>query len=196
MNVPIDLSNVVLHTERLTIRPWNDADLHDLYEYARVDGVGQMAGWKPHESIEESARILKMFIDEKKTFALEYEGKVIGSLGIEQYSEEHFPEFEDQKAREIGYVLSKDYWGQGLMPEAVREVIRYLFEEAGLDVIFCGHFLRNIQSQRVQEKCGFHHYAYDTFQTETGLIEDNEVNILTKEEYDAKERNDTEIIAS
>ncbi|MBQ6559854.1 MAG: GNAT family N-acetyltransferase [Erysipelotrichaceae bacterium] len=196
MNVPIDISNVTLHTQRLTLRSWKESDVHDLYEYARVDGVGQMAGWKPHENIEESRMILKMFIDEKKTFALEYEGKVIGSLGIEEYNEEHFPEFKEQKAREIGYVLSKNYWGQGLMPEAVREAIRYLFEDVGLDVIFCGHFLWNRQSQRAQKKCGFHHYAYDTFETRLGTIEDNEVNILTKEEYYAKERNSAEIVAS
>ena len=40
-------------------------------------------------------------------------------------------------------MLSKDYWGQGIMPEAVKRVIRYLFEDVGLDAIFCGHFLRN-----------------------------------------------------
>ena len=53
-------------------------------------------------------------------------GKVIGSLGIKKYHEERYPEFEEKKCREISYVLSKDYWGRGLMPEAVREVIRYL----------------------------------------------------------------------
>ncbi len=196
MNAAIDIGNVTLHTKRLTLRPWRESDLHDLYEYARVDGVGQMAGWKPHQNIEESKKILDMFISEKKTFALEYQGKVIGSLGIEEYNEEHFTEFASRKAREIGYVLSKDYWGQGLMPEAVKEVIRYLFEDVGLDVIFCGHFLWNRQSQRVQEKCGFHHYAYDTFETRAGTVEDNEVNILTKEEYDAEERKGTEVIAS
>ena len=50
-----------------------------------------MAGWKPHESKEESKIILDMFISHKKTFALEYQGKVIGSVGIEKYNETHFP---------------------------------------------------------------------------------------------------------
>ena len=44
MNPPIDISNVVLTTERLVLRPWRETDLEDLYEYAKVDGVGQMAG--------------------------------------------------------------------------------------------------------------------------------------------------------
>ncbi|MBR1759031.1 MAG: GNAT family N-acetyltransferase [Lachnospiraceae bacterium] len=182
-NVEIDISNVVLHTKRLTLRPFRQSDLDDLYEYASVDGVGQMAGWKPHESREEPQQILNMFIDEKKTFALEYQGKVIGSLGIECYREDHFPEMKEKRAREIGYAISKDYWGRGLTPEAVREVIRYLFEEMHLDVIFCGHFVWNTQSKRVQEKCGFTPYARDQFTTRMGTTEEEAVNLLTREAW-------------
>ena len=183
MNAAIDISKVVLTTERLILRPWRLSDLDNFYEYASVDGVGQMAGWKPHENKEESLEILRRFIVGKKTFALEYEGKVIGSLGVERYKEEKFPEFDDKRCREIGYVLSKAYWGRGLMPEAVQKVIEYLFEEVKLDVIFCGHFLSNRQSARVQEKCGFHHYAFGKYETRLGTIEDDEVNVLFKEEY-------------
>ena len=153
MNPEIDISNVILKTERLLIRPWRQSDLDDFYSYASVDGVGQMAGWKPHESKEESKIILDMFISHKKTFALEYQGKVIGSVGIEKYNETHFPEFKNKKCREIGYVLSKEYWGQGLMPEALKEVIRFLFENANLDVIFCGHFIVNIGIRVPIQKC-------------------------------------------
>ena len=183
MNPEIDISNVILKTERLLIRPWRQSDLDDFYSYASVDGVGQMAGWKPHESKEESKIILDMFISHKKTFALEYQGKVIGSVGIEKYNETHFPEFKNKKCREIGYVLSKEYWGQGLMPEALKEVIRFLFENANLDVIFCGHFLWNEQSHRVQEKSGFKHYAFYTYYTAFGTTEENEVNILKREDW-------------
>lgn len=180
MNTPIDISNVVLKTERLILRPWRQSDLEDFFEYASVDGVGQMAGWVPHASKEESQMILDRFVNGKKTFALEYQGKVIGSLGIEFYNENSFPELADKQCREIGYVLAKDYWGRGLMPEAVKEVIRYLFEEVKLDIILCGHFLRNGQSARVQEKCGFKHYAYGTYETRYGTIEDDETNIITR----------------
>ena len=80
-------------------------------------------------------------------------------------------------------MLSKNYWGRGLMPEAVKEVIRYLFEEVQLDVILCGHFLSNHQSQRVQEKCGFRHYAYGTYETRYGTVEEDETNIITREDW-------------
>lgn len=183
MNAIIDVSHTVLRTERLWLRPWRRSDLEDLYAYASVDGVGQMAGWKPHESREESGKILDMFIRQKKTFALEYHGRVIGSLGVEEYNEDHYPEFAEKKGREIGFVLSKEYWGQGLMPEAAQEVIRFLFEEIGLDLLLCSHFVWNGQSRRVQEKCGFRHYAFDTYETRLGTVEEEAVNILTKEEW-------------
>ncbi len=188
MNAPIDISKTTLITKRLALRSWKQDDLDDFFEYASVDGVGQMAGWKPHENKQETQKILDSFIEHKKTFALEYQGKVIGSLGIELYNEERFPEFADLKCREIGYVLSKAYWGNGFMPEAVNEVLRYLFEDAGLDVIFCGHFLSNHQSARVQEKCGFRHYAYGKYETKFGTVEDDELNILTKNDYAARQK--------
>ena len=183
MNTDIDLSGVVLRTGRLILRPWRQSDLEDFYAYASVDGVGQMAGWSPHANREETQTILDRFIQNRKTFALEYRGRVIGSLGIEKYSEEKFPELKDKRCREIGYVLSKAYWGRGLMPEAVNAAIRYLFEEVGLDAILCAHFLSNAQSARVQEKCWFRHYAYGTFETRFHTVEQDETNILTREEW-------------
>jgi len=155
MNKKIDISDVTLKTPRLTLRPWLESDLDDFHEYARVDGVGQMAGWVPHKSLEESKAILNSFIRDKRVFALEYQGKVIGSLGIEEYNVNHYPEFAASQGREIGYVLNKDYWGQGLMPEAVKAVIEWLFTSENLDFILVGHFDWNMQSRRVIEKCGF-----------------------------------------
>ena len=168
MNKPIDITNVVLRTDRLTLRPFQESDLQDLYTYASVDGVGQMAGWLPHKNTEESRAILDMFIREKKTFALEHQGKVIGSLGIDLYNEQDYPEFQALQGREIGYVLSKDHWGQGLMPEAVQAVTRYLFETEQLDFLICGHFERNTRSRRVIEKCGFRYSRTVRFYTEYG----------------------------
>ena len=180
MNAPVDITGVVLKTERLTLRPWRESDLNDLYEYARVDGVGQMAGWSAHKSIEESQKILNLFMNEKKTFALEYRGKVVGSLGIETYEESRYPELDlaQKRGREIGYVLSKDCWGRGLMTEAVKEVIRWLFEDVKLDFIIVGHFVRNDRSRRVIEKCGFEYVKTIPFDTQDGRTEDSMEYIL------------------
>ena len=172
MNKQIDITNVILKTPRLTLRPWRESDLSDFYEYASVDGVGQMAGWNPHRNLEKSREILGRFIEGKKVFALEYQGKCIGSLGVEKYKESNYPELDALQGREIGYVLSKAYWGQGLMPEAVNAVIEWLFREEKLDFIMVGHFDWNRQSQRVIEKCGFQFIKNTKFETRYDTVED------------------------
>ena len=183
MNAPIDISNTVLKTDRLILRPWRQEDLDDFYEYARVDGVGQMAGWLPHESIETTQAILDNFINNKKTFALELDGKVIGSFGIENYMEEEFPELDGLRGRSIGYVLSKDYWGQGLMPEAVKAVQKYLFDELGFDFLVVSHYVWNGQSRRVIQKSGFQYLKTIQLQTRYDTTEDTLVYLLHKEEW-------------
>lgn len=183
MNIPIDISHVKLKTKRTILRSWKYSDLYDFYQYAKMEEIGKMAGWKPHESPEETAIVLKDFIDKKNTFAIEIENKVVGSIGIEKYEENLFPEFSSYKCREIGYALSKEMWGQGIMPEVLNEVVRYLFQEKQLDVIICGHFLSNLQSKRVQEKCGFMPYKLIPYQTQIGTIEDSISNVLYYSEW-------------
>lgn len=178
MNTQIDITGVYLNTGRVILRPWCDSDLEDLCAYASVDGVGQMAGWNPHRSIEESKMILKMFIEGKRTFALIYQGKVIGSLGIEKYCESLYPELNDKRGCEIGYVLSKDFWGMGMMPEAVRAVIEWLFLSVMLDFIIVGHFDWNSRSRRVVEKCGFQYIKTVDFETRFDSVEKTHEYIL------------------
>jgi len=178
MNKPIDISTVALKTPRLTLRPWKETDLQDFYEYASVDGVGQMAGWNPHRNVEESQTILSHFIEGKHVFALECQGKVIGSLGIEEYNEKNYPELDALQGRELGYVLSKAYWGQGLMPEAVTAVIDWLFKDENLDFVMVGHFDRNGRSKRVVEKCGFQYIKTTKYETRYGTVENSIEYIL------------------
>ena len=183
MNAQIDMSGIVLKTERLILRPWRQEDLDDFYEYARVDGVGQMAGWLPHESKEVTQMILDSFITHKKTFALELDGKVIGSLGIENYKEDEFPELDKLQGRSIGYVLSKDYWGRGLMPEAVKAVQKYLFDTLGFDFLVVSHYVWNGQSRRVIQKTGFKYLKTIQLSTRYNTVEDTLVYLLKKEDW-------------
>ena len=183
MNPEINIENVILKTPRMTLRPWRQDDLQDFFEYASVPGVGEMAGWPHHESLETSQMILDRFINGKRTFCIEYKGKCIGSLGIEKYREDLYPELDKLRVREIGYVLSKDYWGRGFMPEAVKAVLKYLFEEVQLHAVMCAHFLTNRQSDRVMTKCGFMHLANRKYETQFGTIEDDEEKILFKQDW-------------
>ena len=181
MNADFRIHGAIIETDRLILRPFQETDLDDFYEYASVEGVGEMAGWKHHENKEESKKILDLFIKEDKTFAicLKSNQKVIGSLGIEKYGmEKELTEFQDYKGREIGYVLSKDYWGKGLMPEAVRKVIEYLFNELNYDFLLCAYFTFNNQSKRVQEKCGFKPYRKLIMKTSFNTKEESILNLL------------------
>lgn len=140
-----------LETKRLILREFKIIDAEDLYEYAKNDLVGPNAGWKPHVNIEESKEIINMFIEGQESYAivLKENNKVIGSIGLHERRDSV------AKQREVGYVLSPDYWGQGIVPEAVNEVLRYGFEDLKLDMIWCAHFDFNHKSKRVCEKCGF-----------------------------------------
>ena len=179
MIAPVDVTDVRIETPRLILRPWQETDVDDFYEYARVDGVGQRCGWLPHENLEKSRIILQMFMEEKKTFALELKenGKVIGSIGLETRDADlGIPE--DLMGREIGYVLNKDYWGRGLMPEAVKAVISYCFTELDFDWLTCGHFVWNDQSRRVVEKSGFRYVKDVVHTTRFGTEEPTKLYVL------------------
>ncbi len=171
MLAPIDVTNIQIETERLILRPWRETDLEDFYAYASVEGVGEMAGWVHHKSIEESQAILNSFIRHRKTFAivLKETGRVIGSLGLEELDPD--PVEGEKYGREIGYVLSKEHWGRGLMPEAVRAVIDYCFNVLGWDYVTCGHFLRNDRSRRVIEKTGFRFFGESNYEARYDTVE-------------------------
>ena len=178
-----------LETERLILRDWKETDLEDFYEYAKAEGVGEMAGWPHHENIETSKTILDGFIRDGDVYAvvLKETNKVIGSLGIHNRDTLSYGDKAEIK-REIGYVLSKDYWGKGIMPEAAKAAIQYAFEELNADVLWCGHFLINEQSQRVIEKTGFKHCGEHVFESKTlNKTFEGKRYILTKADYEASQ---------
>ena len=153
-----DATLKTLTTKRMIIRAWQKNDVDDLYAYASVQGVGEMAGWKSHQNIKESKAILFNFMMNKNVYAIELKenNKVIGSIGVEKIYNNYLDEdYKILSGREVGFVLNKDYWGQGLMVEAVEVVVEYLFTGLNFDYLICAHFKNNYQSKRVIEKLGF-----------------------------------------
>lgn len=173
MNAEIDLSKVVLETPRLLLRPFEKNDLLDFNAYAKVPDVGEWAGWRHHQNLQESERVLDLFISEKKTFALvkKETNQVIGSLGIEKYHCDLPGIYDSLRGRELGYVLAKSEWGKGYMSEAVARVISFCFEELDLDFLTCAHFVRNERSKRVILKAGFRLMGQDVYVTRYGTKE-------------------------
>ena len=150
---------MILDTKRLILRPWQESDAESLYKYASDPTVGPAAGWPPHTSVENSREIIRDVLSAPETYAVidRETGCAVGSIGlmIGGASNIGLPETEG----EIGYWIGVPYWGQGLIPEAVREMLRYAFEVLQLEKIWCGYFDGNEKSKRVQEKCGFE-YQY------------------------------------
>lgn len=142
-----------LETARLLLRPVEERDGDDLFEYARDPRVGPAAGWPVHKDREETAEIIRTVFAAPRTFALELKenGKMIGTAGFVDRHRSKLPGPDD----EIGYCLNPAYWGRGLAPEAVEELLRWGFEDLGLRTIWCDHYEGNEKSKRVIEKCGF-----------------------------------------
>lgn len=149
---------MILNTERLILRPWSIDDAADLFEFASNPRIGPAAGWNPHKNIEESIEIIRTVLSADGTFAvvLKDGGRAVGSIGLMRGKQSNLG-ISDNEA-EIGYWIGEPFWGRGLIPEAVREVVRYGFEELNLERIWCGYYDGNEKSKRVQEKCGFKYH--------------------------------------
>lgn len=173
-----------LSTNRLVLRAFTMEDLADFYEYCKDPDTGIHAGWKPHESMEESRDILHHFIQEREVWAIceKQSGKVIGSIGLHRDSKRRR---NFNQCRMMGYVLSKAYWGQGLMTEAAKEVLRHAFEDLKLEMVTISHFSYNQRSARVIEKLGFHREGVlrKAFLRYDGSLLDDVGYSMTREEY-------------
>ena len=173
---------MILKTERLILRPWREDDAEDLYKYASDAQVGPPAGWPPHMSVENSREIIRAVLSAPETYAvcLKDDGKPIGSIG---FNRNDLAEKEDEY--ELGYWIGKPFWGQGLIPEASREMLRYAFEDLGMNRIWCGYYEGNDKSRRVQEKLGFV-YHHTTEGIEVRLMNEirtGHVMLMTKENW-------------
>lgn len=157
-------------------------DLEAFYEYAKNPNVGPHAGWKPHESLEESREILKEFLQWEDHWAIvpNEDGKMMGSIGLVPDGKR-----ENARVRMLGYALAEPCWGKGYMTEAVKAVIEYGFHVLNLDLISIYHYTQNDRSRRVIEKCGFQ--CEGTMRQSSllynGEVRDEVIYSMTREEY-------------
>lgn len=176
---------MTLETKRLILRPWAESDAEELYRYAKDPAIGPIAGWPVHTSVENSREIIRGVLSAPETYAvvLKETGKPAGSVGILFPGESNAPT-KDGEA-EIGYWIGKPYWGRGLIPEAVRELLRRCFDDLGCVGLWCGYYDGNEKSRRVQEKCGFlhHHTEADQPCTLMGDIRTEHFTYMTRESW-------------
>lgn len=174
----------MIKTERLILRPWQEQDAEALYTYASNPEVGPPAGWPPHTSVDNSREIIKNVLSKPETYAVCLkDGTPIGSIGLHLNGSTDMTDRDDEC--ELGYWIGKPYWGQGLIPEASRALMRYAFEELGMRAVWCGYYDGNEKSRKVQTKLGFV-YQHKTEGLEVRLM--NEIrtghcNLMTKERW-------------
>ncbi|MBE5806811.1 MAG: GNAT family N-acetyltransferase [Clostridiales bacterium] len=174
-----------LYTQRLMLRRWEDDDAEDMYRYAADPDVGPIAGWPPHKNVEESLDVIRNVLNGREAYAicLKEDGRAIGCIELKLNGHTDMTERDDEC--EMGYWLGKPFWGQGLMPEAVNEMLRHAFEDIGMAKVWIGYYEGNAKSKRVQEKCGFR-YQWRSEDVEVPLMHETRtghVSSLTKEQW-------------
>ena len=156
MNLPTRWpDSSVLMTRRLVLRRWNQKDAEDLYRYACDPDVGPIAGWPPHKSIDESRAVIRDVLNGREAYAicLKEDGRAIGAIELKLNGHTDLTDRDDEC--EMGYWLGKPFWGRGIVPEAVTEMLRRAFEDIGMQKVWVGYYEGNSKSKRVQEKCRF-----------------------------------------
>ena len=175
----------MLETKRLILRRWEESDAESLYEYAKDPDVGPIAGWPPHKSVAESLDVIRNVFNGAEAYAicLKSDGKAIGAIELKLNGHTDLTERDDEC--ELGYWLGKSFWGQGVMPEAAREILRHAFEDLRMQKVWCAYYDGNTKSKRVQEKCGFR-YQWTTKDVDVPLMHEKRtghVNLMTKDTW-------------
>ncbi|MCL2485756.1 MAG: GNAT family N-acetyltransferase [Endomicrobia bacterium] len=177
-----------IETERLILRAFRESDLDDYNEYSSQPETGPNAGWKPHESKEESLKWLKEFIEKDESWAVieKESGKLIGITAL-------YPDKKRQHddARNLGYVFNSKFWGKGYATESSLAAIKYAFETMKLELLSINHFTFNERSMSVIKKCGFRYEGTlkEAFKSFDGNVYDDVLYSMTKEEWKMKSNN-------
>lgn len=144
-----------VETKRLILRPVQLDDDKDMFEYCSDEDVIKYLWFEKHDSIEFSRYIIeKLFLNrvdvgipEAYAIVIKESNKMIGTIDVNQV---YFNE-----VGVIGYVIHKDYWGKGIVSEALETLIPILFYHCGFYRLEINHCADNVGSARVIEKAGF-----------------------------------------
>lgn len=144
---------VILNTHRLRLRPYLPGDADAIFSgWASDPEVTEYLTWEPHVSVENTEAILRQWVenycsDTVYHWGITKDGVLIGDIAVVSWNEKH-------ESCEVGYCLSRVCWGQGIMTEALKSVMLYLFETIGFHRITLRYELQNAPSGRVMAKAG------------------------------------------
>ncbi len=136
---------------KFVLRKFRESDLISLVKYANNYNIAKfLTNGFPHPYSEEDGRkFLSMASNNPGIFAIDVDGEAVGSIGIFPQSDIH------EKNAEVGYWLAEPFWGNGIIPRAIKEIVEYGFQTFDIIRIFARPFSTNPASQRVLEKAGF-----------------------------------------
>ncbi|MFG6494659.1 GNAT family N-acetyltransferase [Fictibacillus sp. UD] len=156
----------IIETERLILREVTFEDAEDMLTYLSDPDVVKHMGLEPYETVEDVHSEIQWYQSIVKEgsgmrwgITLRNSGNVIGSCGFLNRAPKHF-------RAEVGFELSKHYWGKGIAAEALEAVVKFGFEHLQLERIEALIEPANAPSQKLVEKTGFmkegllRHYEY------------------------------------
>lgn len=144
-----------IETERLLLRGREPEDAEAIFRYASDPEVTPFMAWEPARSLEDVWDFLDgltahHYEEEELDYAIALRSApelLIGSIGVYWEPRKH-------RVMELGYVLDKEHWGQGLVPEAARALIQFAFRTTRVERIYAPVFVENEKSRRAAEKIG------------------------------------------
>lgn len=144
-----------IETNRLILRRFTISDAQDMYQNITSDlNVNKFLTWEIHRDISETRALLKAWEEKYRNPArycwavvLKESGEVVGNISAPTIKER-------SETVEVTYCLGSRWWGQGIIPEALKAVMKYLFTEVGVNRIEAGFDSNNPNSGRVMEKAG------------------------------------------
>lgn len=152
--MPVHKGTVEIKTKHLLLRRYTLDDVQPMFDcWANDERVTRYLTWNPHGEPEVTKYIIGLWCadydkPDHYQWAIEFDGKLVGGISVVSY-------VESAERAEIGYCMGVDYWGKGIMTEAVKAVADFLFAEVGCNRIEITHLAENPASGRVAQKCGF-----------------------------------------
>ena len=144
---------MILETNRLILRPWEEEDARWLYFYARNHEVGLSGGWPPHKSEEESLFVIQTTFSKPETYAVVYKDRPIGCVNLYLYPDGNY--YWGEGNAELGFWVGRPFWGHGMASEACKRLLQHGFDDLNLKTIFAIYRLKNKRSKAVLKKLGF-----------------------------------------
>lgn len=179
----------IIETERLILRPFQMEDAEVMFRnWASDPEVTRFLTWPTHRNIGDSKQIIQEWADkgedpENYQWAMEWKEshEPIGSMGAVRIDNR-------TEAVTIGYCIGRSFWGKGFTAEALREVIRFFFDEVGMNCVNACHDPRNPNSGKVMKKCGMTYEG--TWRAggvnNLGVCDESWYSILKEEYYGGK----------